>query len=271
MKTIIFLNNKGGVGKTASVTTIAHMLAEEFHKKVLLVDLDPQMNASCLYSEIDFINLFSRIHSGEEVVGDSYSIEDLLLDPDMDIHKCIRKTDYENLDIIPSYLTLSEAEERMKADVKSPQQFRLRQHLKKVQNEYDYCIIDTSPSVSIVNVNGLAAADSVYLPVRCDGGSLLGVAITVNLVRTVQEYNPRLEIGGMFFTQWNGRKNVSKVVYDLLYDAFGEYMLPTNISVSKNIEEGSLAQEPLLAYDRGNNKCSATKEYLKLTEHIING
>ena len=90
-------------------------------------------------------------------------------------------------------------------------------------------------------------------------------------MRTVQEYNPRLEIGGMFFTQWNGRKNVSKVVYDLLYDAFGEYMLPTNISVSKNIEEGSLAQEPLLAYDRGNNKCSATKEYLKLTEHIING
>lgn len=87
----------------------------------------------------------------------------------------------------------------MKADVKSPQQFRLRQHLKKVQNEYDYCIIDTSPSVSIVNINGLAAADSVYLPVRCDGGSLLGVAITVNLVRTVQEYNPRLEIGGSFF------------------------------------------------------------------------
>lgn len=115
MKTIIFLNNKGGVGKTASVTTIAHMLAEEFHKKVLLVDLDPQMNASCLYSEIDFVNLFSRIHSGEDVAPDTYSIEDLLLDPELDIHKCIRKTDYENLDIIPSYLTLSEAEERMKA------------------------------------------------------------------------------------------------------------------------------------------------------------
>ena len=131
MKTIIFLNNKGGVGKTASVTTIAHMLATEFKKKVLLIDLDPQMNATCMYSDIDFVKLFSRVYQNQNLYGNDYkSIEDLLLDSNMDIHECIRKTKYENLDIIQSYLTLSEAEERMKGNVKSPQQFRLQQHLK---------------------------------------------------------------------------------------------------------------------------------------------
>lgn len=268
MKTIIFLNNKGGVGKTASVTTIAHMLATEFNKKVLLIDLDPQMNSTCMFSEIDFVRLFNSIYNGD-TVSEQRSVEDLLLDKDIDIHKCISKTKYEGLDIIPSYLTLSEAEERMKGDVKSPQQFRLQKHLKNVQDEYDYCIIDSSPSVSIVNINGLASADQVYLPLRCDGGSLLGVAITMSLISTVQDYNPRLQVGGMFFTQWNGRKNVSKVVYDLLENTFGDYILPTHISVSKNIEEGSLTQEPLLAYDAGRNKCNATNDYLALTKYIV--
>ena len=270
MENLIFFNNKGGVGKTASVTTIAHILATEFQKKVLLIDLDPQMNTTCLYSEVDFLQLFAKVYNGENVhTPGSKSVEDLLMDREMDIHDAIKKTEYENLDIIPSYLTLSETEERMKADVKTPQQFRLQKHLKAVQNEYDYCIMDSSPSVSIVNINGLAAADRVYLPVRCDGVSLLGVAITMNLVQTVQEYNPRLKIGGIFFTQWNGRKNVSKTVYELLQEAFGNYILPTNISVTKNIEEGSLVQKPLLAYDNGKEKCRATKEYMQLTKYIM--
>ena len=235
MKTIIFLNNKGGVGKTASVTTIAHMLAEQYGKRVLLVDLDPQMNSTCMYCDIDFVNLFSKVYNGETLQEAGKSVEDLLLNRSMDIHECIKHTKYENLDIIQSYLTLSEAEERMKGDVKSPQQFRLQKHLKAVQNEYDYCIIDSSPSVSIININGLAAADKVYIPLRCDGGSLLGAAITMNLIQTVQEYNPNLEIGGMFFTQWNGRKNVAKSVYELLQTAFGQYILPINVGISKNI------------------------------------
>lgn len=268
MKTIIFLNNKGGVGKTASVTTIAHMLAQEYEKKVLLIDLDPQMNTTCMFSEVDFVDLFLKIYKGTYGKA-SKSIEDLLLDKNMDIHECIYHTGYENLDIIPSYLTLSEAEERMKADVRSPQQFRLQKHLKAVEKEYDYCIIDSSPSVSIININGLVAADKVYIPLRCDGGSLLGVAITMNLFETVAEYNPGLEIGGMFFTQWNGRKNVSKAVYDLLQNLFGKYMLPVKVGVSKNVEEGSLVQEPLLAYDNGKNKSKVTYDYLKLTKAIM--
>lgn len=197
------------------------------------------------------------------------SVEDLLLNRVEDIHECIQHTVYENLDIIPSYLTLSEAEELMKADVKTPQQFRLQRYLRGVQEEYDYCIIDSSPSVSIINVNGLVAADEMYVPLRCDGGSLLGVAIIMNLFEAVSEYNAKLKMGGMFFTQWNGRKNVSKSVYELLSEMFADYILPVSISTSKNLEESSLVQIPLLAYDKGKNKCKATQDYLALTELIL--
>ena len=109
MKTILFLNNKGGVGKTASVTTVAHMLAAVHHRRVLLVDLDPQMNSTCMFSEVDFIELFNGIYRGT-CTKKQKSVEDLLLDRELDIHECIRHTEYENLDMIPSFITLSEAE-----------------------------------------------------------------------------------------------------------------------------------------------------------------
>jgi chromosome partitioning protein len=268
MKTIIFLNNKGGVGKTASVTTIAHMLATQHNKKVLLVDLDPQMNSSMMYSDIDFVKIFQDVYNGRQS-SNKKGVETLFLDRKADIHNCIVHTDYKNLDIIPSCLTLSEVEEIMKADVMIPQQFKLQKHLKNVQNEYDYCIIDTSPSISIININGLVAADELYIPLRCDGGSLLGVSIIMNIYNTVSEYNPGLKIGGMFFTQWNGRKNVSQEVYARLEEVFGEYIIPIMISTSKNIEESSLAQIPLLAYDSGKNKSRATEDYLNLTQYIL--
>ena len=268
MKTIIFLNNKGGVGKTASVTTIAHMLVSEHQKRVLLIDLDPQMNTTCMYSEVDFVQIFLNIYQGRQTEGKG-SVEDLLLNREADIYACIQHTDFEGLDIIPSHLTLAEAEERMKGDVKSPQQFRLKRHLEKIQDEYDYCLIDTSPSVSIINVNGLAAADEVYIPLRCDGGSLLGAAITMTLVETVAEYHPGLKIGGMFFTQWNGRKNVSKTVYEMLKDQFGEFLLPITIRTGKDMEECTLMQLPLGAYDDRKKKANVTLDYLALTEYIL--
>lgn len=92
----------------------------------------------------------------------------------------------------------------------------------------------------------------------------------MNIYNTVAEYNPGLKIGGMFFTQWNGRKNVSKTVYALLEEIFGAYIIPITISTSKNIEESSLIQMPLLAYDNGKNKSRVTEDYLDLTEYILN-
>ena len=130
MKTIAFINNKGGVGKTASVTSVAHMLATRYNKKVLLVDTDAQMNSTMMYSDVDFVSIFNGICEGK-TTSTNKSVETLLLDRNADIHECIIHTNYENLDIIPSCLTLSEAEERIKGDVISPQQTKLKRHFKK--------------------------------------------------------------------------------------------------------------------------------------------
>lgn len=271
MKVIAFINNKGGVGKTASVTTIGHMMATVHGKKVLLVDLDPQGNTSGRYSQTNFIDIFTAIMERRPIETE-LSIEDVLLNPDMDIHKSIKHTDYEGLDIIPSHLTLAEVEERLKADITTPQQFKLKKALKQVADEYDYCLIDCSPSISILNINGLTAADEVYIPLRCDGDSCIGLAITRNLVETVSEYNPLLHIGGTFLTQYNNRKNVSREVYGLLEQILPKYeipLLPICIGTTKYLEENTFEQRPLLEVDSGKNKCSVTLAYMKLTEYII--
>lgn len=271
MKKIIFFNNKGGVGKTASVTTVAHMLATVYQKKTLLVDLDPQMNTTMMYTDMNCLEIMKRIYKNTLVKG-SLGVEDLLLQwGDVDAHTCVRHTKYENLDIIPSFLTLSEAEERLKADIWAPQQMKLKTRLAQLESEYDYCIMDSSPSISMVNVNGLCAADEVYIPVHCDGGSLLGASITMNLIRTVQGYNRGLEVAGMFFTRFNPRKIVSKEAYNYTQETYGELLLPITIGISKNIEEGSLVQYPLLEYDHttGAKKNKVTEQYLELTDYII--
>ena len=271
MKTISIINNKGGVGKTASVTTIAHMLATCYEKRVLVIDLDPQGNTSSRYADIDFIEIFQAIMERREVQAE-LSIEDVLIKPDLDIHKAIKKTEYKNLDIIPSHLTLSEVEELLKADIKSPQQFKLKMQLEKVSDEYDYCLIDCSPSISILNINGLTASEEVYIPLRCDGDSCIGLAITSNLVETVSKYNPMLHIGGVFLTQYNNRKNVAREVYRLLEKILPMYdipLLPIRIGTTKYLEENTFEQKPLLELDSGKNKCKATLAYMKLTEYII--
>lgn len=271
MKTISIINNKGGVGKTASVTTIGHMMATLYGKKVLLIDLDPQGNTSSRYSETEFLEIFLAIMERRPVESE-LSIEDVLLCPELDIHEAIKKTEYENLDIIPSHLTLSEVEERLKADITSPQQFKLKAQLKKIENEYDFCLIDCSPSISILNINGLTASDEVYIPLRSDGDSCIGLAITRNLVETVSTYNPVLKISGAFLTQYNNRKNVAKEVYGLLKDILPRYgitMLPIQIGTTKYLEENTFEQKPLLEVDSGKNKCSVTLAYMKLTEYII--
>lgn len=269
MKTIAFINNKGGVGKTASVTTIAHMAATLYNKKILIIDLDPQGNTSALYNDADIIEILAGLLKQIPINTISKSVEDLLIDSQIDVHETIKKTAYDNLDIIPAYLTLSEAEQRLKSDILTPQQFRLKAHLEKVESEYDYCFLDCSPSINIININGLVAADEVYIPLKCDAWSAMGMCIARNLIQTVTTYNFKLKTGGIFFTQWEGKKNVSQAVYDLLMSFVHDDLLPLTISRSKLIEEMTLEQKPLLAYDTKKGHSKITKEYIALTEYIL--
>lgn len=271
MRTIIFINNKGGVGKTATVTNVAHILAEKHKKKVLVIDLDPQMNTTTMFMDLDFSMMFNQIVDGrkENKEDYEYSVEDLLLNPDMDIHDAISGTVYENLDMIPAHLTLSFTESRMASDVAGLQQFILRNHLKRIKDEYDYCIIDTSPSLSLININGLVAADEAYMPLNCDGGSMLGIANTLTVIKKVQVYCPSLSVSGIFFTRYNRTKNVSKFVHEVMDNYFEELLLPVHIGVSKQIEEGSMFQQPLLVRDP-KEKEKVTQEYMELVEIIVN-
>lgn len=269
MKIIAFLNNKGGCGKTASATTVAHMVATKYKKRTLGIDLDPQGNYSSLYNNSDIIEILAALLKGKQPGTVSKSIEDLLIDSRLDIHDTIQHTGYDNLDIIPSYLTLSEVEEQLKADIRTPQQFRLLNHLKQIEDEYDYVFLDCSPSISIININGLVAADEVFIPLKCDAWSAIGMCIARNLIKTVATYNPKLKIGGIFFTQWEGRKNVSKTIYDMLTSCVGDELLPITIGKSKLLEELTLEQKPLMAYDSPSRPSKVTRDYLELTDYIL--
>lgn len=254
MEVLAIFNVKGGVGKSTTAITIAHMMSSVYRQRVLFIDLDPQGNSTDLF------------------LGDEErqpSVENLLEDVNLDIRKCILPTAYDNLHIIPAYLTLAEIDTKLKEDKTEQQQFRLKKHLKQIEEDYDYCILDCSPSVSLVNLNGLIVANKVYIPTKCDRWSIRGIQYAMNLVETAKQFNPILDIAGCFFTHWRGRRNVDKGAYQLIEDMFGDKLIPITIGVSKFFEETTYEQKPLLAYDSGKNKNKVTEQYIELTEYML--
>ena len=268
MKKIAVLNIKGGAAKTATVTSVAHMLATQYNKRVLIVDLDPQGNTTGRFSNINIYDRLQRKLDGKIEAIDN-SISNLLMNPEMDVHQCIRHTVCENLDIIPSDLQLGDVQDRIKADVTTPAQFRLKKHIRKIEDEYDYCIMDCSPSVSIANVNGLAVCDEVYIPTTIDGDSLEGVAYALELIRNVTEYNESLKIAGCFFTRWDERQKAPKVAYELLEEMIPGLILPFHMYKTTLIDEGSYTNTPLLEADRNKRLNKTTISYLHLSEYIM--
>lgn len=265
MKTITFINQKGGVGKTATTTTLGHILAEKFNKRTLIIDVDPQGNASTGFSDLDYFQVFINIIQGNKI--NKLSVEDLLINAELDPHECIVHTKYKNMDAILAYQTLSQTEEALKADVRTPQQFRLKNQLDKLKDEYDFCLIDCSPSLSILNINALVAADEVYIPTKTDGNSLLGVAISYNLIKSIQSYNKGLKLAGGFFTQCEPRKNVTKIARKFVNSVLPGFLLPYEIGKTVRLEETAFQQATLLELDK-NEKLSVTKTYVALAEYI---
>ena len=264
MKSIAFLNIKGGVGKTTSVTTIAHMLATQYKKRVLIVDLDPQGNSTAMFSKADLFEDFIN----PELPYLEYSVSNLLMDKKMDVHKCITHTKYENLDIIGADLRLTTVEKAVNSDTSTPQQIRLQRHLKVVEDEYDFCIFDCSPYSGLVNVNGLTMADEVYIPICADAYSLQGIKATEELIDNVSDFNVKLKIGGIFCTRWEGKK-ANKTIYEMVQMQYPDLLIPIKIGKSKYCEENTMFRVPLLEIDYGKNKSKATLAYLELTEYIL--
>ena len=135
MKTITFINCKGGVGKSSTVQAVSYLLTLR-KKRVLVVDIDPQANTTLALSDIDLMDLLKK-RTGMADTQNPITVEDLLVDRDMDPRDAIRSTAYEGLDILRALPTLAAVEESLKADVRTPQQFRLRNQLEKVSDDYD--------------------------------------------------------------------------------------------------------------------------------------
>lgn len=259
MKSIAFFNVKGGVGKTSSAINVAHMLAAIHKNKTLLIDLDPQSNATDFYNRYDvgqwsIENVLTGRGRTKEGIETSVSIKDVIL-----------QTDYANLDIVPSRLSLGRVEKELVADISTPQQFRLRTQIQFIQDNYDFVILDCSPSAeSLVNTNGLALADMVYVPLKCDKWATRGLNATIEVVKTISTYNYNLKFAGCFFVQWENR-NINKAIYDTLKEELNDKMLPVKIRKNKSVEEISYACQPLLFYDK---KGKATDDYIELTKLI---
>lgn len=271
MKTFSIFNVKGGVGKTSTATTISHLLATEHQKKVLLVDLDPQSNSTTLFSnkKLDIISLLKRVFIQNDLSAlKAYpaTVGDLLLDSSLDVKSVIQKTPYDNLDILPAFLDLAEIEEKLKADIRTPQQLRLKAHLDKVADQYDYCILDLSPSINIININGLAITDYVLTPLRCDLWGIAGYCIAKNLINTVSAYNPKLKLCGCFFVQFQGNNSIAKQMREFMLTVMKEQYIDIPIRKSVKVEEMTYEHKALADYAK---KATATDDYRRLVNYLI--
>jgi chromosome partitioning protein len=248
-KIIAFANQKGGVGKTTSAINIASALGIA-GKRTLLVDLDPQGNAS------------SGVGVRKSAV--KQTVYDLL------IGRCqasdvIIKTEFKNLSVIPSGMDLAAAELEL-ADMENKQN-RLKDPLQKIAKDYDYIIIDCPPSLGMMTINALTAANGIVIPMQCEYYSLEGLSQIMMTVKQVKKhYNPTLTLTGILITMYNGRLNLSIQVLEELKKHYADKLFSTNITRNVRLSEAPSYGQPIHIYD---GRCIGAKAYGELAKELI--
>lgn len=248
-KSIAVFNQKGGVGKTTTNVNLSASIGK-LGKKVLVLDMDPQGNTTSGYG-IDKDNIENTIY---EVI-----IENL------DIRDAIIKTEFENIDIIPSASELSGAEIELANE--KDREFKLRNSLYKIKDQYDYIFIDCPPSLGMLTINYLTAVNSVLIPIQCEYYALEGVSQLMSTYQLVKKrLNPDIEIQGVVLSMFDGRANLSIQVVEEVKKYFKGSVYTTLIPRNVRLAEAPSYGKPVIYYD---TRCKGTEAYKELAEEFI--
>ncbi|MDB9960745.1 AAA family ATPase [Oceanihabitans sp.] len=248
-KIIAIANQKGGVGKTTTSVNLAASLGV-LEKKVLLIDADPQANAtSGLGIDVESVNI------------GTYQ----LLEHTNSAKQAIVKTDTPNLDIIPAHIDLVAIE--IELVDKEEREYMLKKALAEIKDDYDFILIDCAPSLGLLTLNALTASDAVIIPIQCEYFALEGLGKLLNTIKSVQKiHNPELDIEGLLLTMYDSRLRLSNQVVEEVQKHFNDMVFQTIIQRNVRLGEAPSYGESIINYDASSKGAS---NYLSLAEEVI--